>query len=362
MAINQWDETALPKRPGLYVNFKKAAQAIVGGSRGTVALPIFVYDGTLEEGEFAYVETEGDAVELLGADNAEVAVLALQGGAKEVLVYGAEKLEISPDQEGEDEDETLTGVDFAAVRDVFESRDFNVFTWGAPVGEEVDVDTAKWVEQNGKDKKHFLYVTGGTTEEDGDEDLSNSRSQLLAQDEVINVTKGGTLGTREYCSGQFTPYMAGLIAGTPINESITYVPVALADVNFRMKNKEVEEALEAGSLVLVHDGDRVKVEQGITTSGDKIRKVASRQAIATDIERTARNSWIGRITNSEAGQATILSGIKTYLETLEAAEVLTDIVVQKSTRFRSEDDKFFVDIWYTELDSMERIFLTISPE
>lgn len=348
MTIQQWDPTGLPKRPGLYINFKKAAQAIAGGLRGTVGMPVYKFDGKLEDGKFEYIETEGDAIEYLGEDNVGPVLLALQGGAKNVLVYGAKT---------EDEAE----VDFASIRDVFESRDFNVFTWGRAVGDEVDTDTKAWVERNGKDKKHFMYVTGGTDEEDASEELSNARSALLSQDTVVNLTKGGSLGERSYTSGEFTPYIAGLIAGTPLNESITYRQVALSDVNYRMKNKEVEDALEAGSLVLVHDGEKVKVEQGITTSGDKIRKVAARLAIATDVEKTARNHWIGRITNNDAGRATIIAGIKTYLETLEAAEVLTDIEVVESLRFKSEDDKFFVDIAYTELDSMERIFLTISP-
>lgn len=349
MTINQFDETALPIRPGLYTNFKKAAAAIVGGARGTVGLPIYEYSGgTLASGKYSVIESETDAIEELGEEGAKNVVLALQGGAKDVLVYAV------PLEDAEN---------FVAIRTAFETRHFNVFTYGQAVGEEVDADTAAWVEANGnKEKKHFLYVTGGTAEEDADEDLSNGRSELLSQDTVINLTKGGSLGEREYTSGEYTAFIAGLVAGTPINEAITYQQVPLSDVNHRLKNSEVEDALRAGSLVLVHDGEKVKVEQGITTSGDKIRKVAARQAIATDIERTARDAWIGRINNSEAGQATILSGIKTYLETLETAGVLTDLVVEKSTRYKSEGDKFFVDIAYTELDSMERIFLTISPE
>lgn len=356
MTINQFDETALPVRPGLYTNFKKAAAAIVGGARGTVGLPVYEYSGTLESGKFTVVESETDAIEELGEEGAKSAVLALQGGAKDVLVYAVPN-------SGEDEEGNPLDVDYAAIRTAFETRHFNVFTYGKAVGEEVDTDTAAWVESNGnKEKKHFMYVTGGSDEEDADEDLSNGRSELLDQDTIINLTKGGSLGEREYTSGEYTPYLAGLVAGTPINEAITYAQVPLSDVNHRLKNSQVEDALRAGSLVLVHDGEKVKVEQGITTSGDKIRKVSARQAIATDIEKTARDSWIGRINNSDAGQATILSGIKTYLETLETAGVLTDLVVEKSARYESEGDKFFIDIAYTELDSMERIFLTISPE
>ena len=354
MTIQQWDEAAIPKRPGLYINFKKAAEAIVGGSRGTVGLPIFKFDGTIEADKFAVIETEVDAIELLGEDNAAPAVLALQGGAKDVLVYAV------PDAEIDEETGKITA-DFAGIRDAFESRDFNVFTYGLAVGEEVDADTKDWRERNGNEKKHFFYVTGGTDEEDADEELSNSRTALLRDEGTVNLTKGGSLGSRKYHSGQYAAYLAGLIAGTPLNASITYAEVSLSDVNYRMKNKEVVDALEAGSLVLVHDGDVVKVEQGITTSGDKIRKVAVRHAVATDIEKTARRHWVGKITNSDAGQAAIIGGIKTYLETVEAAEVLTDIDVHKSTRFESKDDVFYVDIAYTELDSMERILLTISP-
>lgn len=360
MTITQWDPAALPKRPGLYINFKKAAQAIVGGSRGTVGLPIYTFSGTLKAGKFATVESELTAIELLGEGNEGPAVLALQGGAKDVLVYAVPDAEITPAEDGEGGEPTIK-FDAAKVRGAFDTRQFNVFTYGIPVGDEIDSATKAWVERNGKEKKHFLYVTGGTDEEDTSEELSNARTKLLAQDTVINATKGGSIGAKEYSSGTYTPYYAGLIAGTPLNGSTTYAPVALSDVNYRMTNKAVEDALDAGSFVIVHDGDKVKVEQGITTSGDKIRKVAVRQAVATDVEKTAREHWIGKITNNDAGQAAIIGGIKVYLETLEAAEVLTDISVRKSALFPSEGDKLFIDIAYTELDSLEYVFLTISP-
>src|SRR5690625_2900689 len=88
MSFQQWDPTAEPIRPGLYINFTKAAAAqIGGGARGIVAIPLMNYGGTAEAEKFYTIESEQDAVELFGIDNIQSIRFALAGGAKEVLVY-----------------------------------------------------------------------------------------------------------------------------------------------------------------------------------------------------------------------------------------------------------------------------------
>src|SRR5690625_2911730 len=128
MSFQQWDPTAEPIRPGLYINFKKAAEAqIGGGARGIVAIPLLNYTGTAEEGKFYTVENQQEAVELFGLPNIQSILFALQGGAKEVLVYTAPAEPLAED--------------YIAIRDAFEARPFNVFVYDGEITAEEQVNT-----------------------------------------------------------------------------------------------------------------------------------------------------------------------------------------------------------------------------
>lgn len=350
MSFKQWSSSDEPIRPGLYINFVKAAVAqITGGSQGTVGIPLKEYDGDAESGKFYTIENEQDAIKLFGIDNVQSVLFALAGGAKEVLVYAMPTIELDGEKEA-----------YIAARNEFEARKFNVFVYDGEVSQDIQTDTVSWVDRNRLEKKHFVYVTGGTAEEDKDSELGNDRTTLLADDYVVNLINGVVMGDKEYSSGEYASYIAGLVAGTPINKGITYTQVRVDDVTKRLRNSEIVTALEAGSLVLVHDGEKVIIEQGLVSNGDKLRKVRARQAVSTDIEKAARDNYIGKLDNNEAGQMTLISAITSYLETLENENVLEDIEVGLNPTLASVGDKVYIDIGYTEIDSMERVFLTIN--
>lgn len=348
MAITQWDPLSLPVRPGLYTNFVDAAIAqIQGGQRGIVAIPLKTYSGGNAVSQKMYtVEKESEAIEYFGAANITSIKLALQGGAKEVLVY------------------TLPAgtqpTDFVEMRNAFEARPFNVFVFDGEPSTAERTNTVAWIESNRKERKHFTFVTGGTSGEDANITTGNTRSTSLKDDYVINLVSGVTVNGVNYSSGQYAAYIAGLVASTPINKSITYQTVRVDDVTKRLRNSEIVSALQAGSLVLVNDGVQVKIEQGITTAKSKIRKISARQQIATDIERTARENYIGRLDNDEDGQMSLINAIKAYLETLEKNNVLTSISVILDPLRESVGDKVFLAISFYEVDSMEQIFLSIA--
>lgn len=350
-----WDATALPVRPGLYINFRDAAlAAIAGGSRGTVALPIFTYSGgTATSGKFYTIETVADGVALVGSANAAPITRVLEGGAKEVLVYAV------PANETE-------ATRYTELRDAFITQDFNVFVYPTAVASTEQTATKSWVISSRNEGKHFIYVAGGSEDDDEDIALGNTRSVALKDEYIVNLVTGVVLpsGT-QVISGDFAAYIAGLIAGSPINRSITYATLPVADVTLRLKNSQVTTALTSGSLVIVKDGNKVRIEQGITTDSDatergKIRTTRAKQAVAADIPATARDNYIGKIDNNPNGQASLIASIKAYLETLETDNVLTNPQVSLDPRYKSEGDKVFLAVSYVPVDSMERIFLTVT--
>lgn len=346
-----WDPTNLPVRPGLYSNFVSAAIAqITGGPRGIVGIPLKQYGSAATEKTFYIVSTEKEAIDNFGSANIASIKLALQAGAREVLVYTL------PTIDGTDVTEEIA---YADAFDAFEARDFNVFVFDGEVEDATQDSALAWVKRNRSEGKHFLVVFGGTDATDADPAQGDARSTRLDDDYSVNLTVGGTVGDKTYNSSQYAPYIAGLIAGKAINQSITYAKVSADDVNKRLRNSEIEAAIKAGSLVLVNDGAKVKVETGITTSGAKIRSVRTRQAIATDLTRSVADNYIGQVDNNADGQAALISACSAYLERLENANALRDPIVQLDPDYPSVGDKVFLLISYIEVDSMERIFITV---
>jgi len=347
MAGGSWSPTELPVRPGLYINFKEAAVAqITGGARGIVAIPLLAYGSSAAEKTFYTIENEKQAIDTFGSANVRSIRLALQGGAKEVLVY---TMPATPD-----------AADYTDMRAALDARMFNVFVFDGEYSPTEQAAMKTWVAAGRDDGKHFMAVIGGDATKDADPAEGNSRSTLNSDDYIVNLINGVKIGADTLTSAQFAPYVAGVIAGSAVNRSITYAPVAVDDVTKRLTNAQIKTALQAGSLVLSHDGEKVKVEQGLTTSKKKIRAIRARQAVATDVTRTAADSYIGKIDNNADGQAALISAVKAYLETLENANVLTDIQVGLHPQYASTGDSVYLLISYREIDSMERIFLEIN--
>lgn len=339
-------------RPGLYINFVEAAAAqIKGGSRGTVAIPLVSYGTNATAKTFYTVETEQEAIDLFGSTNIQSIKFALQGGAKEVLVY------CLPTIDGTTVTESSA---YSEARNSFEAYNFNVFVYDENVSSTEQDAGLAWTQTNRNEGKHFMIVFGGSSTDDQDPSVGDARSVRLADDYAVNLIVGVDVGGTEYASIDYSPYIAGLIAGTRINASVTYNIVPVDDVNKRLRNSEIKTSLTKGSLVLVNDGEKIRVEQGLTTSIDKIRSVRARQAISMDITKTARDSYIGRIDNSDDGRAALMSSIKAYMEKLAVDNVLANPLVELDDQRDSTGDTVYLKVGMTEIDSMEKIYLTIN--
>lgn len=348
MAGGSWQAGSLPVRPGLYMNFVTAAATqIKGGDRGVVAIPLKAFTGgTAVAKTFYTVTSETEAAALFGTANIQSIKFALQGGAKEVLVYTLPASAVASD--------------YADARTAFDARQFNVFVFDGEVASTEQDAVKTWAATSRADGKHFISVFGSVQASDDQTPATgNARTTRLSDDYAVNLVSGVKIGGTSYSSGQYAPYIAGLIAGTPINRSITFSVAPVDDVTRRMTNTEIKTALQAGSLVLTHDGEKVKVEQGLTASIKKIRSMRARQAIANDITKTVADVYIGKIDNNEDGQAALISAIKLYLESL-GTSVLTDPAVGLDPQFQSVGDTVYLLISYVEIDSMERILLTIN--
>jgi hypothetical protein len=253
------------------------------------------------------------------------------------------------------------------MRTAYDAYPFNVFVAD---GNDTNLTATEqdnilaWCKTNKADGKHFMTVFGAVPATASTDDQSSAtgdaRSIRLLDDYAVNLISGVVINGANYTSHQYASYIAGLIAGTSIASSITYAVVPVSDVTKRLTNSQIKTSLSKGSLVLTNDGEKVKVEQGITTAVTKIRTIRARQAVSTDITKTASDSYIGKLNNNDDGRASLIASVKGYLESLENNSVLSAPVVVVDPNNPPVGDQVYLLVSYVEIDSMERIFLTIN--
>lgn len=356
MAGGSWDPTTSQVRAGLYINFIEAAVAqITGGARGVVAVPVKVTTGGTAVAKQMYTVTnEKEAADLFGTANIQSIKFVLQGGSREVLCYAMPAYSAD-----------TTVQDHIDMRSAYDAYQFNVFVYDGEVTSTEQDSTLAWMKANKEEGKHFMVVFGGSSADDLNSATGDARSTRLADDYAVNLINGVKIGENSFNSSQFAPYIAGLIAGTGINKSITFAVVPVDDVTKRFTNTQIKTSVTKGSLVLVHDGEKVKVERGICTSSTsaklvKIRTQRARQAISLDITKTANDNYIGKVDNNVDGQKALIAAIKAYLERLAVSNVITnEIYVDLDSRYPSVGDEVYLEIRVTEVDSMEEIYLSI---
>lgn len=150
---------------------------------------------------------------------------------------------------------------------------------------------------------------------------------------IINFTTDGiVVGANTFSASQYCSRIAGLIAGTPLQQSATYY--ALPEVNDvpKFTKSAIDTRVNAGEFVVFHDGEKVKVARavnslttvGATKSEDykSIKIVDIMDLIYTDIKRTCEDSYIGKFANNYDNKCNLIVSIQAYLEALRNDELL----------------------------------------
>lgn len=158
--------------------------------------------------------------------------------------------------------------------------------------------------------------------------------------QILNTNTVGDAGedpTKDvYVNGKviepccYTSRIAGLLAGLDLKVSATYKPLDEITAIPVATEEEVDEAVNAGKLVLYNNGEKIVIARGVNslttvTEDDtedlkKIKISAIQDLIETDIYSTINNSYIGNYSNSYDNKCLLITAIKGYLRGLEATE------------------------------------------
>ena len=338
--------------PSVNISFiEKAKQSIERSERGIVAL--ILKDENLEEIPIT-IFNEEDIPETLTDFNKEQIRLTLKGNLKapkKIIVYAI--------PEGEEET-----VDYTAILEHLEAERFDYLAIPTVETDGKTSEIVSWVKSQRENKKKCKAV------------LPNTEAD---SEGVINVTtEEFTNGEKVYTTEEYCARIAGLIAGTPLtNGSCTYAPLPELTDCTRLKDKDMDTAVENGEFIVFFDGEKVKVGRGVnslTTTTDekgdqfkKIRIVEAMDMIHDDIKKTAEDKYLGKFANSYDNKCLLISAIGDYFEELKLEGVISsytidiDSTAQKAfLKKMGEDVENMSDIEIKTANTRDKVFLSAS--
>lgn len=194
---------------------------------------------------------------------------------------------------------------------------------------------------------------------------------------IINVTQGYTTEYGDVSPAAFTAYVAGLAAGTPINESNTYHVVQGATGIIYPEGEpfthdDIVDRLQQGHFILSTRSDgAVVVEQDINTFTEftpdkgyafsKNRVIRVLDGINNDIKRMFESRYIGRVNNDADGRNIFKADVIAYLNTLQGIGAIqnfnseTDIQVLPGEQI----DSVVAELAVQPVDAMEKLYMTV---
>ena len=191
---------------------------------------------------------------------------------------------------------------------------------------------------------------------------------------VISVKNGVVLADGTTLSAaQAVAWVAGATAGAAPNESLTCTAYdGAVDASPRYTNSQIVAALQNGEFVFTATGGRAVVEQDINTlktftpekgkAFSKNRVLRALDGLANDYLRVFSARYIGKVPNNADGRNLFKSecvNITTQYQNIGAVQNFdpqTDIEVLPG----ADTDSVVVNQWVQPVDSIEKIYMTVT--
>ena len=164
--------------------------------------------------------------------------------------------------------------------------------------------------------------------------------------------------------------IAGLIAGTPSNESITHAAITGAvELTEMLTNNQHERAIKAGVLMFsVSSANTVWVEQGVNTlvlptakedeGWKKIKRTKVRFELFQRLNDTVEG-LIGRINNDPDGRMTVVQVSNGVCQTMVAEKkLLSGAYVEIDPNNAPEGDSAWFVVYADDIDALEKMYYT----
>lgn len=187
---------------------------------------------------------------------------------------------------------------------------------------------------------------------------------------VLNgyVLNDGTTITPNIATARF----AGMSASATPDQALTYAQLDDAvEAKPKLNNDKTIEALSAGQIVFTtRAGQRVVVEQDInsltkftdTKSKDfsKNRVIRTLDEICTNTAQTFETSFLGKVSNNEAGRNVFKANRIGYLTGLQNQNMIRDFENSDLTLSQGgEKDAVLMELYVTPVDAMEKLYVNL---
>lgn len=192
---------------------------------------------------------------------------------------------------------------------------------------------------------------------------------------IINNVNGVVINDKEVSAVEFCAWVAGAVAGASIIESITGKVVQDAtSIIGLLKNDEIIEALSEGKFVLsLSQSGEVKVEKDInslhTFTADKTytfsknRVIRELDEIGASIQSIWETTYLGKVSNNDAGRTLFKSSIIDYLTDLQNRGAIQNFDSSNVSVIAGNDiDSVIAEIAIKPVDSMEFLYMTVNVE
>ena len=201
---------------------------------------------------------------------------------------------------------------------------------------------------------------------------NSERTTDIDYEGIIHNVNGVVLNNRTVSPVEFVAWVAGATAGADINESLTgkVVEDATEIVNL-LTSAQIIEGLGKGYFILSLNQDgSIKVEKDINSLHtfnqksyifSKNRVIRELDEIGSQIESIWETTYLGKVTNNEAGRTLFKSSIISYLtELVNQGAIDTFDVDYVSVEAGTDIDSVIASIAVKPLDSMEFLYMTVN--
>lgn len=219
---------------------------------------------------------------------------------------------------------------------------------------------ATFIKQMREDEGKYVQLVLANSDSADYEGIINNVSSVKMDDVTITAD-------------EFNAYVAGITAGASVIESNTgkVVEGATSIVN-PLTNDEIIAGLQAGKFILSLNQDgKVKVEKDInslhtfttekTYTFSKNRVIRTLDEIGTSICSIWENTYLGKVSNNDAGRMLFKSSIINYLTELQNIGAIQEFDADAVEVIKGADiDSVIATISIKPVDSMEILYMTVN--
>ncbi|WP_103661617.1 phage tail sheath family protein [Lactobacillus sp. HT06-2] len=187
---------------------------------------------------------------------------------------------------------------------------------------------------------------------------------------VLNgyVLNDGTVITPNIATARF----AGMSASATPDQALTYTQLDdAAEAKPKLNNDKTIEALDAGQIVFTtRAGNRVVIEQDINSltkftsikpkDFSKNRIIRTLDEICTNTTQTFETSFLGKVSNNEAGRNVFKANRIGYLTGLQNQNMIRDFENSDLTLSQGDEkDAVLMELYVTPVDAMEKLYVNL---